>query len=411
MTSVNRVGNNHTRQLGTVGSRADLELFGNELSLAEHHNLIHLDNALHGRWSLGEKMVLGWAPCQDGIALLLAPHYFLADLIQHPPGDESDPIDEFCRQLVVGGKEFSLKKLKQVAEILETSINQIALPAALSGRTEERRAIERIVRRYGINYSENRAVALFDVVDFSLLTPFQQMTQLNSLSYSINSAHNRMLDREIDINFARSTTGDGFYIWNRDEGQNANANLYHLMNLVLADNAIAQRKGKTHVAPVLRACFHVGSSYEFHQAESLSPTLYSYLVGNVTIELARLVERALPGQILVGDFKASEEKPLDDRTPAVSSNTGTIRFVNSAQKNLRQLRGLELSGEPIESIKCYLTGKPIANGEFSVRRLQIYDKHGLTHHAFNAKMNIYRGQAEPIYLGIEDRRLGSEALA
>ncbi|MEM7280485.1 MAG: hypothetical protein AAF438_02465 [Pseudomonadota bacterium] len=392
------------QQNGTVGSRADLELFGNELSVAEHHNLIHLDNALHQRWSLGENMLLGWAPHSDGIALLIAPHWFLADLIHHPPGETSDPIDEFCRQLVVGRKEFSLRKLKQVASILESAVSYIELPAPLSGREQERHAIERIVRRYGINYSENRAAVLFDVVNFSLLTPFQQMTQLNSLSYSINSAHSRMLDREIDINFARSTTGDGFYIWNRDEGENANANLYHLMNLVLADNAIAQRKGKRHVAPSLRACFHVGSSYEFHQSEGLSPTLYSYLVGDVTIELARLIEKALPGQILVGDFRSTAIHETTS-APAVSSNSSTVRFVSSAQEDLYKLKGLELSGEPIDSIKCYLTGSPIANGEFTVRRLSIKDKHGLSHHAFNAKMNIYRGEAEPIYLGIEDRKL------
>ena len=34
----------------------------------------------------------------------------------------------------------------------------------------------------------------------------------------------------------------------------------------------------------MRACFHVGSSYEFHQSEGLSPTLYNYIVGDVTVE-------------------------------------------------------------------------------------------------------------------------------
>ena len=36
------------------------------------------------------------------------------------------------------------------------------------------------------------------------------------------------------------------------------------------------------------------------------------------------------------------------------------------------------------------------------------DKHGIAHHAFNAKVNIYRQRAEPIYLGIEDRSLGQQ---
>ena len=79
------------------------------------------------------------------------------------------------------------------------------------------------------------------------------MTQLNSLSYSLNSAHNKMLDRELNVNFARSSTGDGFYIWNRDLGVKANTNLYHLMHLVLADNAIARSKAHGRTVPLLRA--------------------------------------------------------------------------------------------------------------------------------------------------------------
>ncbi len=81
-------------------------------------------------------------------------------------------------------------------------------------------------------------------------------------------------------NFARSSTGDGFYIWNRDLGATANANLYHLMHLVLADNAIARTKANGRTVPLLRAAFHVGSCYEFHQAEGLNPTVFSDIVGD-----------------------------------------------------------------------------------------------------------------------------------
>ena len=57
----------------------------------------------------------------------------------------------------------------------------------------------------------------------------------------------------------------------------------------------------------MRACFHVGSCYEFHQAEGLNPTTHDFIVGDVTIELARMIDAALPGQILVGDFMADIE--------------------------------------------------------------------------------------------------------
>ena len=136
--------------------------------------------------------------------------------------------------------------------------------------------------------------------------------QLNSLSYSLNSAQSKLLTKRIGVDFSRTTTGDGFYIWNRDLTLEGNVNLYHFMQLALADNAIAHQKATHNTVPRLRACFHVGSSYEFHQSEGLNPTLYNYIVGDVTVDLARVIERAMPGQILVGDFRA--EMPTSDAT-------------------------------------------------------------------------------------------------
>ena len=92
-----------------------------------------------------------------------------------------------------------------------------------------------------------------------------------------------MLEVDVDIDFARSSSGDGFYIWNRDDGLEASVNLYHFMHIVLADNAIAQSHASTKSVPRLRACFHVGSCYEFHQAEGLSPSTHDFIVGDVTI--------------------------------------------------------------------------------------------------------------------------------
>jgi hypothetical protein len=52
-----------------------------------------------------------------------------------------------------------------------------------------------------------------------------------------------------------------------------------------------------------------------------------------------------------------------------------------------------------------LTGEAVGSGEFSIRRLVIKDKHGLSRVAFNAKVNIYRESAQPILLGIQDKKL------
>jgi len=178
-----------------------------------------------------------------------------------------------------------------------------------------------------------------------------------------------------------------------------------LAAVLAADNAIAQKKAEHNTVPRLRACFHVGSSYEFHQSEGLNPTLYNYIVGDVTVELARMIERALAGQILVGDFRG--EMPVANGDPGAVTIVDSLDFVDLATRNVEQLAGIELSGERVDAIRCYLTGTKLSNGEFSVRRITINDKHGISRRAYNAKVNIYRHNAEPILLGIEDRVLES----
>ena len=231
------------------------------------------------------------------------------------------------------------------------------------------------------------------------------MTQLNSLAYSLNSAHAKMLEQDVGINFARSSSGDGFYVWNRDDGLEANINLYHFMHIVLADNAIARRKTTSRAVPRLRACFHVGSCYEFHQAEGLNPTMHDFIVGDVTIELARMIEAALPGQILVGEFLADLQGNEVKDHSQTQAHIDAVTFLERAQGNLAKLSGLEFSGERVTAIKCYLTGENMGDGQFNIRRLLIKDKHGLSRIAYNAKVNIYRESAQPILLGIEDRKL------
>jgi hypothetical protein len=310
---------------------------------------------------------------------------------------------DFVSRLLAGPRRFSAHQMDTACRLLGAEPCHVALRQPLTGSEREARIIDAMVRRYGVSYASSRAVALFDIVGFGLLRPFEQMTQLNSLAYSVNSAHSKMLGSGLHMNFSRSTTGDGFYIWNRDLGVEPNTSLYHLMHLVLADNAIARRKARARTVPLLRACFHVGACYEFHHAEGLNPTLYSQIVGDVTVELARMIERAMPGQILVGDFQA--DVPVSEDARATTVRLDAVDFVDRAKDNLARLNGLELSGEAIESIKCYLTGRARADGTFTIRKLAINDKHGLTHSVFNAKINIYRRAADPILLGIEDRLL------
>jgi hypothetical protein len=377
-----------------------------QMGLRQRSNLTHLETALRSHWSLGQNSILSWAQLDRSILILVVPHFAIAEYTS-PSADNMPPrvSPRFITELISGDRQLSIAQMQKVARLLNIEPINIPLREPLTGSAVETQIIEKMIRKYGINYVPSRAVTLFDIVGFSLLTPFEQMTQLNSLSYSLNSAHAKMLEQDVNINFARSSSGDGFYIWNRDEGLEASVNLYHFMHIVLADNAIARSKSTTKSVPRLRACFHVGSCYEFHQAEGLNPTTHDFIVGDVTIELARMIDAALPGQILVGDFMTDIESHTETGTLRVEPNVDAVTFLERAQGNLSQLSGMVLSGEKVTAIKCYLTGEHMGGGQFNIRRLEIRDKHGLSRVAFNAKVNIYRETAQPILLGIQDRKL------
>lgn len=396
-------------RLASVGSYLDaLSAITDEMSLKERSNLIFLDRSLHELWGLGQNVILNWCPDGDGVALLVIPHYSVAAYSSAPRSASElsrgigQPRQDFFQTLISGRRCLTPVQMAKVSRLLNVEPKRVVLREPLRNTDAQNEIIERMIKRYSITYVPNRGVSLFDIVGFSLLSPFEQMMQLNSLSYSLNSAQAKLLTKRIGVDFSRTTTGDGFYIWNRDLSLEGNVSLYHFMQLVLADNAIAHSKAEHNTVPRLRASFHVGSSYEFHQAEGLNPTLYNYIVGDVTVELARIIERALPGQILVGDFRA--EMPAGDpRDGAVTLES--VTFVDMATRTVGQLAGIELSGERVDAIRSYLTGPRLTNGEFSIRRLVISDKHGMSRRVYNAKVNIYRQNAEPILLGIEDRAL------
>ncbi len=378
-----------------------------EAQLREH--IILLDQALYELWSLGDNLVYAWTPSPRGLRVLVAPHQLLTE---YALGDGRLPADEVARrtrqldQLLAHQAQLDCAAFDGAAQALGVAPRDIELPFAPE-QGLGLPLISAIAARYGIRLVEDRAVILFDAVGFSLLTPLQQVVQLNSLSCSVNAAYAKLLDREININFARTTTGDGFYIWNRMRGVEANVELYQLMQFILADNALArERATRPESVPRLRACFHVGSHYEFHQSEGLNPTSFSYLVGQVTIELARMIEHALPGQILVGKFNTL----MHDEASGADVRIDSQDFVERTRAPLRSLNGLKLAGSEVDEIACYLTGRQDDTGHWGISEYRIADKHGLIHRVYNAKINIHRRRGEPIYLGLREEDLGQAML-
>jgi hypothetical protein len=372
--------------------------------------IARLDDLLYECWGLGEQVVALWTNEGRKISLLQFPHFALAEYVGgvRPIAGEADP-GAFIDALVSGPKQASASHFAAVAAKLGVKPVIRTLPFDPVGDLDPE-VVDALVRRYSVSLFHSRAVMLLDIVAFSTYTPIEQATLLNSLSYSINSAYDKLATRSsVRARFARSPTGDGFYIWNRTADTQANVTLYKLMLLLLADNAIAHAKARTRVVPQLRCAFHVGAHYEFFQPEGLAPSAASYLVGQVTIDLARMLENAMPGQILIGDFPAMAAlADVAQPMPAASD------FVRRMQQEVHDLAGLRMAGEEVREIRCYVTGARREDDSFGMSRYVASDKHGVQRRMFNAKINIHRRDAAPIFLGIRDpdvRGFGVEHLA
>ena len=367
----------------------------------DQRDLSNLDSVLFEAWNLGENIVLAWTRDRAELRFLAVRHYMILEPFgagSAAPGGQADR--ELINGILSGPKFVPPADFDRLGALLGGAA-RIVRAGVRPGCGLSPEIVSALVTRYGVSLVRERAVMLLDVVDFSLHSPLEQVAMLNSMGYSVNSACRQLVSEGLQIDFARFSTGDGFYMWNRARNPDANTALYKLLMLILADNAVAQKKAGSFPVPKLRAAFHVGEHYEFFQVEALNPTAFSYIVGQVTIELSRIVEKALPGQILLGDFKVC----MSDAKTGQAASCGTPEFIERTAATLGQLKGLTVAHDRISEIRCYLTGQSAAGGGFEIGRYSLSDKHGRTRLVYNAKINMHLEKGEPIYLGIQEKEL------
>lgn len=322
-------------------------------------------------WALGRNSLVGWRPADSGIEVLLAPYQTIVDRFAE------------SQRLLRGRRLMGDATFRMAQELTQARPMRIELPFSIADDevgAVPTDVVEEVLRRYGITETRHRAVALFDIVGFTRSEPRAQVAQLNSLECSINTAQGILFESGKRIDLARTTTGDGFYIWNREKGAQADLDSYLLTMLVLADNAIARRDAKPGMVPEIRTCFSVGPHYSYYQVDGLDPKGHDYIVGDVTITLARMASRCLSGQILIGDFARPADRDADPRSP--------LEFVTRADRTFARFSDIRLHGWIVQGIRCYLTGGEEENGRFSIRRYRIRDKHGFDHYVFNQKFNV-----------------------
>jgi len=359
-----------------VQKTADPKRRSGEPGAASRQLLHQLEASLQKHWRLGQNMVLCWAPDPRGVLTLMVPHYFLGNLTA-ADGDESGDKEAFVSEVIGGSRLKSHQEIFRIAQRLGVSTSFIKLDSVLGEDPETLAAADAMISSYGISYVASRAVLLFDIAEFSLFTPFEQASQLNSLSYSMNSAYNKLQRQGVDVNFARTTTGDGYYVWNRDLGPYPDLDLLSFLLLILIDNAVARDRASGNTVPLIRSAFHIGSHYELFQAEGVNPSVFSYIVGDVTIKLARMLDNARAGQIVLGEFSAD--------LPDHDSPCGPEEFISRAIDELNDLAKIRIADQPLRSIER------VAGAEQHLEKLTIVDKHGLELQARNLELAVALG--------------------
>ncbi len=357
--------------------------------------LLEIDIAVHNLWDLGKNMVIGWETGDGEIRVAFAP---CSRVLGHATANP---------RLLHGPRQMDRRTFAQACKVVQARILHLAVPFAIgnnaSGGEISPGAIDSIVRRYSIVRTAYRAVMLFEIADFDRASPVQQVSQFVSLEHSISTAAELMAGVGMPVELARSTAGDGvLYLWNRHEGLQADLRAYVAFLLILSANALAHRQMGDHrgIVPRLRSGFTVGSHYSYHQVEANRPRAFEYATGQVSITLARMVTKALPGQVLLGNFERPAESesapPLD-----------AVFFVARAEALLARLRGAAAEDFAVEELRSLVTGGTMANAHHDILKYVVEDKHGYRHDAFNLRVKLTGNGAAAIDIGLRTPELAS----
>jgi class 3 adenylate cyclase len=348
-----------------------------------------LRTALRAVWRFGSVVLIGWTPSGNGIEVLAVPVTRLFEQVHRH------------RRLMVGDRRMGQRTFEDVARQLGMEPVEIRTSVPVGDQPGEiaLKYVEAAVTLFSMQHTDQRAVFLVDIVGFSLLAPEQQALQLTTLEFAFNLAAATAREQMRAPRLVRSTTGDGFYVWSSEKGLEADLSVLAIAVMTLTYLGCLRRLPASAGVPTLRCCFGVGSHYTYRQPGIDGTSDTEFIVGQVTIQLARLIGVAQPNQILMGDFLRRE--------PGSSEALDAVVFLAEVSERVGWLRGLALPGSRIERVSLYLTGARDGEG-FEVDALDVVDKHGLSHRCFNMKVNVFLSDGEPFYCGLTHEELTEE---
>jgi len=342
-----------------------------------------LHNIFFSLWRFGSSALVGWIANAGGIEIIAVPKIRLFANAQPP------------RRVFAGDRRMGRATFAEVAAAYEVQPIEIRLDTPIGEHEGELspEIVERLFTSFAVNKTEQRAVFLLDIVGFSKLTPELQASQLSTLEFALNIAGEAAKERGFPVELGRSTTGDGFYVWNRRKGIDADIGLFVVLALfVTYFGSLKRQIVMPEAVPEIRTCISIGSHYTYHQPSAVGGQSSEYIVGEVTISLARMIDKARGGQILIGDFFRLDE--------GINQWVSPDAFVQRVSAALSGVGDVATPSGQLDRFAFYLTGPRDGEGRFRTQVLKVIDKHGFAHLCYNAKLNVHFSDGEPLFFGL-----------
>jgi len=349
-----------------------------------------LHETLYSLWQFGGNALVAWIPTRFGIEVLTVPKIRLFNTKQLP------------RRVFAGDRLMGRQTFAEVADAFGLQAIELRLESPVGDGPDAipPDLIEQVIANFAVTKTDHRAVILLDIVGFSRFSPEEQASQLATLEFALNIAVEAVREQGVSIDIVRSTTGDGFYVWNREKGLEADVNLFVTLVMFMTYHSLLRRRVRAAAAvPTLRVAISIGSHYSYRQPHRSGPQEGEYIVGDVTISLARLMQSTSAEQIVVGDF----QRPDDQSDRLLSPDA----FIQLVADQLSAIKGLSILGNPLQRFAFYLTGPRLDDGNFGIQKLKIVDKHGFEHFGFNGKINIFLESGETFYCGLQHADLAA----
>ena len=85
-----------------------------EMGLRQRSNLVQLERTLHQHWSLGQNNILSWAPLDEGVLILVVPHYAIADYTATRSENLPPRVSpRFITELISGDRQLNFTQMQK----------------------------------------------------------------------------------------------------------------------------------------------------------------------------------------------------------------------------------------------------------------------------------------------------------